>query len=42
MDILVAIWRGGRKMLIGLTGENCSGKGSVAEYLKRKGLLSLM
>ena len=24
-------------MIIGLTGENCSGKGTVAEYLKKKG-----
>ncbi len=24
-------------MIIGLTGENCAGKGTVAEYLKRKG-----
>ncbi len=24
-------------MLIGLTGENCSGKGTVADYLKKKG-----
>ena len=24
-------------MIIGLTGENCSGKGAIAEYLKKKG-----
>lgn len=28
-------------MLIGLTGENCSGKGTVAEYLKKKGFYYL-
>lgn len=26
-------------MIIGLTGENCAGKGTVAEYLKSKGFL---
>lgn len=26
-------------MIIGLTGENCAGKGTVAEYLKTKGFL---
>ncbi|MBD3397647.1 AAA family ATPase [Candidatus Micrarchaeota archaeon] len=33
------ITRSGISMIIGLTGENCAGKGTVAEYLKTKGFL---
>ena len=28
-------------MIIGLTGENCAGKGTVADYLKKKGFYYL-